>query len=65
MIENHLISINYIGIIDDNNLIELYKKIIQSFEDPRTKEFVKIYCGNNALNTTELENILPIYQDLN
>lgn len=64
LIENHLISINYIGIIDDNNLIELYKKIIQSFEDPRTKEFVKIYCGNNALNTTELENILPIYQDI-
>ena len=29
--------------------------------DEKTKEFISIYFGNNALNTNELIHILPIY----
>ena len=60
LIENHLICIESIEPRD--NLISEYQKIIASFEDPRTVEFIKLYFGNNAINTTELNNVLPIYQ---
>ena len=61
LIENHLICINYTGSIEKNVILEQYKKIINSLEDERTKEFIELYFGNNAINTTELSNILPIY----
>tara|TARA_B100001094_G_C18120961_1_gene766825 strand:- start:938 stop:1546 length:609 start_codon:yes stop_codon:yes gene_type:complete len=61
LIENHLICIKYTKGISNENLIKLYKKIIESFENEKTVEFIKIYFGNNAMNTTELCNILPIY----
>ena len=28
----------------------------------KTKEFIELYFGNNAINTTELKQIMPIYQ---
>ena len=61
LIENHLICIKYSQHIDNVRILELYKKIIKSLEDHRTTEFIKIYFGNNAINTTELNYILPIY----
>jgi len=61
LIENHLICIKYSEHIDNDSIIELYKKIIKSLKDHRTAEFIKIYFGNNAINTTELNYILPIY----
>lgn len=61
LIENHLITINYTKPIDKNSLMNLYKKIIVSFNDPRTQEFIELYFTNNAMNTTELNYILPIY----
>lgn len=61
LIENHLICIKYVEEIEDEELIELYKKIITSLEDPRTSEFISLYFGNNAINTTELNTVLPIY----
>lgn len=61
LIENHLIYIKYKSTIDDENLRRLYQKIIKSFDDLKTKEFIKIYFGNNAINTTELQYLLPIY----
>ena len=63
LIENHLICIKYknSNSISKDELIELYKKIIKSFENDKTKEFINIYFGNNAINTTELCNILPMY----
>jgi len=61
LIENHLICINYSGVITDVALSILYEKIITSLNDPRTKRFIKLYFGNNAINTTELKYILPIY----
>lgn len=60
-IENHLICIRCINEITNNDLRLLYGKIIKSFEKKQTKEFIKIYFGNNAINTTELCEILPIY----
>ncbi len=43
------------------NLLEKYNKIIDSLNDERTLEFIKLYFGNNAINTSEIKFILPIY----
>jgi type I restriction-modification system DNA methylase subunit len=64
LIENHLICIEYNNALPTDKLIILYKKILLSFNDKRTVEFITIYFGNNAINTTELNHILPIYQDI-
>ena len=61
LIENHLICIRYKGIIDDDKLLTLYDRIIHSFNDEKTREFIKIFSGNNAMTTNELCNMLPIY----
>lgn len=61
LIENHLIIIKYLNNISKIELLELYNKIIVSLSNEKTKEFIKIYFGNNAINTTELNYILPIY----
>lgn len=63
LIENHLICIECNKDLDHDKLIESYKNILMSLNDERTKEFIKIYFGNNAINTTELSEILPIYID--
>lgn len=61
LIENHLINIRYNKDITKKELMKKYKSLIKSFGDDRTKEFVGLYFGNNAINTTELKTILPIY----
>jgi hypothetical protein len=61
LIENHLICVRYTKKISNERLKELYKQIIMSFENNKTMEFIKLYFGNNAINTTELCEILPIY----
>ena len=61
LVENHLICIKYNETISKKTLIEKYKKIIESFKNKKTNEFIKIYFGNNAINTTELNKMLPIY----
>jgi len=61
LVENHLICIKYTKTISKKELKILYKKIIKSFDNDKTKKFVKLYFGNNAINTTELYEILPIY----
>ena len=61
LIENHLINIKYTKPVSKELLIEKYNNIIKSFDNEKTKEFIKIYFGNNAINTTELKYILPIY----
>ena len=63
LIENHLICIECIKDLAHDKLIESYKNILMSLKDERTKEFIQIYFGNNAINTTELSEILPIYID--
>ena len=61
LIENHLICIKYSTPLPNDELIKKYKAIITSFEHNKTKEFIKLYFGNNAINTTELCEVLPIY----
>uniref|UniRef100_A0A6C0BJ98 site-specific DNA-methyltransferase (adenine-specific) n=1 Tax=viral metagenome TaxID=1070528 RepID=A0A6C0BJ98_9ZZZZ len=55
LIENHLLII-----YNDQNQLPL-TALLKSFQDPRTHQFIDLYFGNNAINTTELKSILPIY----
>lgn len=61
LVENHLMCIKHLHPISNENLIQKYREIICSFNNTKTNEFIKIYFGNNAINTTELCKILPIY----
>ena len=61
LIENHLICIEYTKKIKTEDLIKMYNKIIKSFENNSTTIFIDLYFGNNAINTKELYEILPIY----
>ena len=60
LIENHLICITRAE-TDSATPIAEFQRIIRSFQDPRTREFIACYCANNAMNTTELNHVLPIY----
>ena len=64
LIENHLIVIKYIGKEgnEKNTLREKYKIIMKSLCNKKTEQFIKLYFGNNAINTTELNHILPIFE---
>lgn len=61
LVENHVINIRSKERKDKKELLEIYNKIIKSFNDPRTKEFVKLYFTNDAINTNELQYSLPIF----
>ena len=61
LIENHLICIRPITEMEHDELLEVYDQIIRSFEYENTTLFIDLYFGNNAVNTTELKYILPIY----
>jgi len=62
LLENHIICIQSTDDISKEEKINIYKHIIKSYTNTKTKEFIHIYCGNNSLNITELEYILPIYK---
>jgi len=55
-----LIIIKYNEEISKEELIKKYENIIKSFENPKTKKFIKIFFGNNAVNIKELIYLLPI-----
>ena len=61
LVENHLICISCGENAPREQQLELYKRIIGSFENKKTEEFIKLYFGNGAINTTELNTLLPIY----
>lgn len=61
LIENHLICITPKENMETNNLLLLYQKIIDSLKSNKTQKFIELYCGNSAVNTNELSNIVPIY----
>jgi tRNA1(Val) A37 N6-methylase TrmN6 len=61
VVENHLNMIYSPTAKKKSELITMYKKIIHSFENPKTREFIELFFGNNGLSKTELETILPIY----
>lgn len=62
LLENHLICIKPTGQMAKRTLLKKYRDIIKSFNSDKTKEFIELYFGNNAINTTELKQIMPIYQ---
>lgn len=61
LIENHLICVQYKKELPVEKQLDYYNKIMESLDKKRTKKFIKLYFGNNAINTTELCKILPIY----
>jgi type I restriction-modification system DNA methylase subunit len=61
LIENHLICIRHVDPIEKKELLTLYNKIIASLSNEQTNKFIELYFGNNAINTTELNYLLPIY----
>ena len=63
LIENHLICIRPKSpeTINKKKLIAFYRKIVKSLQNNKTKRFIQLYFGNNAINTTELKHILPIF----
>jgi hypothetical protein len=62
LVENHLNVIQFANnTLSPKDIIKLQKKILESFKDPRTDQFIKLFLGNNALSKTELETIFPIY----
>ena len=64
LVENHLICITRLEEATQDVVIADYKKILASLNDTRTTEFIKLYFGNSAINTTELAHMLPMYQDI-
>ena len=59
LIENHLICVKCN--LGNEGAVEMYERIISSLENPKTIEFIKLYFGNNAINTTELAHIVPFF----
>jgi hypothetical protein len=60
LIENHLICITF---ADPETATTAFERVMRSFQDPRTQEFISCYCGNSAMNAAELNYMLPIYDD--
>ena len=61
LIENHLICITHTDTATATATMAAFHRVIRSFQDPRTQEFITCYCGNSAINSTELSHMLPIY----
>jgi hypothetical protein len=61
VVENHLNMVYPTTSMDKKKLTKVFKQVIQSFENPKTREFIALFFGNNGLSKTELETILPIY----
>jgi hypothetical protein len=61
LVENHLICVKFGSQKTKLELLQLYNNIIHSLKHEKTNEFINLYFGNNAINTTELNYILPIY----
>jgi hypothetical protein len=61
LVENHLNEIYSPKKINKEELLDLYKKIMASFQNPKTQQFIDLFLGNNGLSKTELETIFPIY----
>ena len=59
--ENHIICIVPKNEMEPKTLMANYEKITNSFENEKTKEFIKYYFANNGINTVELQTVLPIY----
>ena len=64
LLENHVLSITPKQNKSKLEELKLYKKIIDSLQNENTKKFIKLYAGNNALNTTEMAHWIPIFDEI-
>lgn len=65
LIENHLICITFANSDKDSaTTTAAFERVIRSFQDSRTQEFISCYFGNSAMNATELNYTLPIYTNI-
>jgi len=58
--ENHL-NVIYSETLSGEEKRILFERILISFKDPRTEQFIRTFLGNNGLSKTELETIFPIF----
>ena len=61
LLENHVLYLKPKEDLQTVDIINKLETIINSFQNNKTEEFIDIYFGNNAINSKELANILPIY----
>jgi len=61
LVENHLNMIIPPTTLSKADKLSLLQNVINSFENEKTNEFIKLFFGNNGLSKTELETVLPIY----
>ena len=62
LINNNLLIIKYAGTNKTNEELRiLYNKILDSLNNDKTAQFMELYFENNALNSNELLNILPLF----
>ena len=61
LVENHLNEIYSLEKREKKDLLILFNKVMNSFENPKTQQFIDLFLGNNGLSKTELETIFPIY----
>ena len=62
-LENHVLGIKYTGdTLSKEILKEKYQMIIKSLQKEDTMRFIDLCMGNNAINTTELEYLIPIFE---
>jgi type I restriction-modification system DNA methylase subunit len=59
--ENHLNVIDSSVPMTPEKKMELFQKVVDSFKNPKTQQFINLFLGNNGLSKTELETIFPIY----
>ena len=59
LLENHVLSIT--PRVKNRDTHTMLKKIMRSFGDSRTKEFVRIVFTNNAINVYELGHMMPVF----
>lgn len=64
LVENHLICIFYNDDkIKKKDLLMKYRMLSKSLKNEKTKKFIELYFGNNAINITELNEVLPFYEE--
>lgn len=61
LVENHLNMVIPPANLKNNDKLILLQNVMDSFKSDKTKEFIKLFFGNNGLSKTELETVLPIY----
>jgi len=54
---------NHVNVIQpkDPASASSFQRVVDSFKDSRTIEFLKLFVGNGGLSKTELETLLPIF----